>query len=386
MLAESCYRRYVNMVKFLICLVALLVTSQSYGAIGTITEQVNAAPTVTRKSQTLAGAKGTSMEMNDTVRTTQGKVGITFEDQTKVQVNENSKLVIDDFVYDAKKGSGKIALNMALGTVRYASGQIAKNNPQSVGINTPSATVSVRGTDFTATVDELGRSTFILLPSCPSDRNTRTVSDIESNCKVGEIIVESDAGQVILNQAFQATRVDSRSAPPSSPVILKLSEGAINNMLIVAPPKEMNQQAEKTNTRLEMKNSLDMDFLKEQGLANALDEQQKEMYQDKLARNFLDQNFLANILDILDSMMKAQLNLLNTTSNKLLPDYNALTGITVDIQEPKITLARDDGSNVMSVTVPTTQNTTMYFTQGAMDTIKNRVNSGGSTVITLIQR
>lgn len=374
------------MVKFVIGVVALLAISQSYAAIGTITEQVNAAPTVTRKTQNIVGTKGTGMEMNDTVRTTQGKVGITFEDQTKVQVNENSKLVIDDFVYDAKKGTGKLALNMALGTVRYASGQIAKNNPQSVGINTPSATVSVRGTDFTATVDELGRSTFILLPSCPSDRMTRTVSDIEANCKTGEIIVESDAGQVILNQAFQATRVDSRSAPPTPPVILKLSEGAINNMMIVAPPKEMNQQGEKTNTRLEMKNALDMDFLKEQGLANALDEQQKEVFQDKLARNFLDQNFLANILDILDSMMKAQLNVLNNTSNKLLPDYNALTGIVVDIQEPKITLSRDDGSNVMSVTVPTTQSTTMYFTQGAMDTIKNRVNSGGSTVITLIQR
>jgi hypothetical protein len=156
-------------------------------------------------------------------------------------------------------------------------------------------------------------------------------------------------------------------------------------MLIVAPPKELNKE-EKTTVKTEMKNSLDMDFLKEQGLANALDAQQKEMYQDKLARNFLDQNFLANILDILDSMMKAQLNLLNTTSNKLLPDYNALTGVVVDIQEPKITLSRDDGSNIMSVTVPTNQNTTMYFTQGAMDTIKNRVNSGGSTVITLIQR
>jgi hypothetical protein len=374
------------MFKFLIAVVALLVISESYAAIGTITEQVNAAPTVTRKSQNISGIKGTGMEMNDSVRTTQGKVGITFEDQTKVQVNENSKLVIDDFVYDPKKGSGKIALNMALGTVRYASGQIAKNNPQSVGINTPSATVSVRGTDFTATVDELGRSTFILLPSCPSDRNTRTVSDIETNCKVGEIIVESDAGQVILNQAFQATRVDSRGTPPSPPVILKLSEGAINNMLIVAPPKEMNQDQHKTNTKLEMKNALDMDFLKEQGLTNILDQQEKEIYQDKLARNFLDQNFLANILDIIDAMMKAQLNLLNITSNRLLPDYNALTGVTVDIQEPKITLARDDGSNVMSVTIPTNQNTTLYFTQGAMDTIKNRVNSGGSTVITLIQR
>ena len=372
----------------LILTIGLLSISEiSYSAIGTVTEQFNTPPSIQRKTQTLTGARGTGVEMNDTVRTVQGKVGITFEDNTKVQVNENSKLVIDDFVYDAKKGTGKLALNMAMGTVRYASGQIAKNNPQNVGINTPSATVSVRGTDFTATVDELGRSTFILLPSCPSDRMTRTINDIETNCKTGEIIVESDAGQVILNQPFQATRVDSRSTPPSPPAILKLSEGAINNMLIVAPPKEMNQQdQQKTNTRLEMKNALDMDFLKEQGLANALDEQQKEMYQDKLARNFLDQNFLANILDILDSMMKAQLNLLNTTSNKLLPDYNALTGITVDIQEPKITLARDDGSNVMSVTVPTTQNTTLYFTQGQMDTIKNRVNSGGSTVITLIQR
>ena len=371
----------------MLCVALLSIFTNSEAAIGTITEQFNAPPSIQRQKTTLTGAKGTGMEMQDTVRTTQGKVGITFDDQTKVQVNENSKLVIDDFVYDPKKGVGKLSLNMALGTVRYASGQIAKNNPQNVGINTPSATVSVRGTDFTATVDELGRSTFILLPSCPSDRNTRTINDIETNCKTGEIIVESDAGQVILNQPFQATRVDSRSSPPTPPVILKLSEGAINNMLIVAPPKEMNgQDQHKTNTRLEMKNALDMDFLKEQGLANALDQQEKEMYQDKLARNFLDQNFLANILDIIDSMMKAQLNLLNSTSNKLLPDYNALTGIVVDIQEPKITLSRDDGSNIMSVTVPTSQNTTMYMTQGSMDTIKNRVNSGGSTVITLIQK
>ena len=374
------------MFRISIAIIALLSMTQSYAGIGSITEQLNAPPSIQRKSQVLPGAKGTGVEMNDAIKTAQGKVGITFEDNTKVQVNENSKLVIDDFVYDPKKGTGKVALNMALGTVRYASGQIAKNNPQSVAVNTPSATVSVRGTDFTATVDELGRSTFILLPSCPNDRNTRTVQDIESVCKVGEIIVESDAGRVILNQPFQATRVDSRSAPPSPPTILKLSEGAINNMLIVAPPKEMNQQDQKPSVKLEMKNALDMDFLKEQGLANALDAQEKEMYQDKLARNFLDNSFLANILDIIDAQMKAQLNLLNTTSNRLLPDYIALTGITVDIQEPKITLARDDGSNVMSVTVPTAQNTTIYMTQGVMDTIKNRVNSGGSTIITLIQK
>ena len=372
--------------KLWVALLISLACVQSYAGIGSITEQLNAPPSIQRKSATLAGAKGTGVEMNDAIRTAQGKVGITFEDNTKVQVNENSKLVIDDFVYDPKKpAAGKLALNMAQGTVRYASGAIAKNNPQSVAVNTPAATIGVRGTDFTATVDELGRSTIILLPSCPSDRSTRTLNDIETNCKTGEITVESDAGQVVLNKPFQATRVDSRSAPPSPPTILKLSEGAITNMLIVAPPKEFDKE-DKTNTRLQMKSALDIDFLKETGLANALDAQQKEIFEDKLSRNFLDQNFLANILDILDSMMKAQLNLLNTTSNKLLPDYVALTGVTVAIDEPKLTLARDDGSNVMSVTVPTSQSSTIYMTQGAMDTIKNRVNNGGGTVITLIQR
>ena len=345
--------------------------------IGTITEQANSPASIQRAKTTLAGTKGTGVEMEDAVKTTQGKVGITFADDTRVQVNENSRLVIDDFVYDPKSKTGKVALNMAAGTVRYASGAIAHNSPNKVSINTPTATIAVRGTDFTATVDELGSSTIILLPSCPP--NYRSIDE----CRTGEIDVITDVGIVTLNIAFQATKVQSRSQPPPKPIILRLSEDAINNMLIVAPPKEFKE--DKTTIKTEMKTALDVDFLKETGLANALDAQQKEVYQDKLARNFLDQNFLANILDILDAQMKAQLNLLNTTSNRLLPDYQAITGITVDIQEPKITLARDDGSNVMSVTVPTAQNTTIYMTQGVLD-FKNRVNSGGSTVITLIQR
>ena len=368
---------------YLLPITILLSTSTlSYSAIGTVTEQLNAPPSIQRKSQTLTGAKGTGVEMADAIKTAQGKIGITFEDNTKVQVNENSKLVIDDFVYDPKSKSGKIGLNMALGTVRYASGQIAKNDPQKVAINTPSATVSVRGTDFTATVDEMGASTIILLPSCPNNRSTRNAKDIEADCVTGTIWVENDAGRVILNQPFQATKVESRSIMPTKPVVLSLSENAITNMLIVAPPKEMNKQEE---TRDRMRGALDIDFLKEQGLVNALDAQQKEVFQDTLSRNFLDTNFLANILDILDAQMKAQLNLLNTTSNRLLPDYVALTGIIANVDEPKVTLSRDDGSNYMSITTPTTQNSTIYMTQGAME-FKNRVNSGNGTVITMIQK
>jgi FecR protein len=367
-----------------LCVILVTFAHSATAAIGSITEQINNPPSIQRDKQTLTGAKGTSVEMNDAIRTQQGKVGITFDDNTKVQVTENSKLVIDDFVYDAKKGSGKLALNMALGTVRYASGAIAHSNPNSVAINTPSATIGVRGTDFTATVDELGQSTVILLPSCP-DKKNRSSQDVLTDCKTGTIVVESDAGQVILNQPFQATRVMNRSMSPTKPVILKLNESDINNMIIISPPRELTNKEDKTNTKLEMKSALDIDFLKEQGLVNALDEQQKEVFQDRLARNFLDQSFLANILDILDAQMKAQLNLLNTTSNRLLPDYVALSGITVDVQDPQVTLCRDDGSNRQCVTTRTTQNSTIYQTQGSLD-FKNRVNSGAGTTITLIQK
>ena len=316
--------------------------------------------------------------MADEVKTLRGKAGITFADNTQVQVNENSRLVIDEFVYDPKnKDAGKLALNMASGTVRYASGAIAKNNPAKVAINTPTATIAVRGTDFTATVDELGASTVILLPSCPP-----RWQDIERDCKTGAIDVITDAGVVTLTRPFQATKVDTRGTLPTKPVVLNLSPDAINNMLIVAPPRELKSDV--TTTRVSLKGALDVDFLKETGLTNALDLQQKEIFKDSLSTNLLNQDFLINVLDLINAQMAAQLNLLNTTSSGLLPDYSAITGIIASVDDNTVTLSRDDGSNIQSVTVPKNQNSTIYQTQGVLE-FKNRVNTGGTTVITLKQ-
>lgn len=365
----------------LILIIALLLVHNAIAGIGSITEQVNAPPAIQRASNTITGAKGTGVEMQDSIRTTRGKVGITFDDDTKVQINENSKLVIDDFVYDAKSSKGgKLAVKVALGTVRYASGQIAKNNPQAVAINTPSATISVRGTDFSATVDEVGASTVILLPSCPFGW-----IDVVRDCKTGEIEVTTDVASVILNKPFQATKVETRGMVPLKPVILNLSEDAINNMLIVNPPKQLRNNGEDDRKKILSQGALDIDFLKETGLVNILEEQQKEVFQDKLSKNFLDQDFLSNILDVLNAQLAAQLNLLNTTSNRLLPDWIPTSGVTVELDEPSITLGRDDGSSRMYVTVPTSQNTTIMMTQGSVE-IKNRVNGSGTTSITLIQK
>ena len=361
--------------------VLMLLYSVGYAAIGTITEQVNAPPSIVRKSATLAATKGSGVEADDNVRTTAGKVGITFTDNTRVQINENSKLVIDSFVFDPnnKKG-GKLAMKVAMGTVRYASGAVAHNNPDSVKLTTPTATIAVRGTDFTMTVDELGRSTIILLPSCP-----KGWIDIERDCKTGKIEVITDEGKVIMDKAFQATRVDSRESKPFKPTILNLSEDMINNLLLLSPPKELRESEEdKQRRRSEMKGALDVDFLKETGLASAFEKEDKEMYQDKLSRNFLDQDLLANVLDIINAQLAAQLDLLGKTKSGLLPDYVPTSGVVAEVDDLQVTLCREGSGDTQCITTPKNQNTTVTQTQGPIE-VKNRINSGGSTIINATQ-
>lgn len=368
------------MVILLVCLVNI--SQKSNAAIGIVTETTNTIPNIQRKKENLEGKKGTKVEMDDAVRTMQGKVGITFDDDTKVLVNENSRLVIDDFVYDpnSTKG-GKLAINVAHGTVRYASGQIAKNNPQSIAVNTPVATIGVRGTDFSATVDEFGRSTIVLLPSCPLGWR-----DVERDCKTGEISVTTDVGFVIMNKPFQATKVDSRDFKPRSPVILKLTEDQISNMLIINPPKELQEDKNaRTSVRL---GALDVDFLKAEGLNNAIDIAQAEVFKNKLSQNLLEQDFLVNLLDIVNAQLAAQsANVLKPISGapKLLPDYIPTSGVTVALDEPIVTLCRDDGGNKQCVTTPTRQNSVLTQIQGSVE-IRNRINSGGNTVINIVQK
>jgi hypothetical protein len=261
-------------------LLLLLLSTNSFAAIGKITEEKGLGEIQRKKSKIDAGLN-VGIESMDNISTGNGVVGITFQDDTKVRVTEHSKLTIDDFVYDPKsKGVGKLALKVALGTVRYASGNIAHENNKNVAINTPTATVAVRGTAFTMTVDEIGQSLIILLPNFDGS--------------VGEIEVLTSAGIVTLNKPFQATFTTNSETKPSKPAILNLSESMIDNMLIVKPPKEvLKQLIEETRTKdalsyseldknaLDIKvwvdpyasfDELDINKLNEDLLTNALDE------------------------------------------------------------------------------------------------------------------
>lgn len=204
-----------------------------YGVVGKLTE-VTGPTQVSRASTKIEGKVDVGIEIDDTIETLKSRVGITFEDGTRVQCTEFSKLVIDTFVYDPSSGKGKLAMKATMGTVRYASGLIAKNNKEEVKVKTPTASISVRGTDFSMTVDELGRSLVILLPSQPQFGPS----------VVGQITVSNGLGTVVLTKAYQATFVASSSVVPSSPVLLNFDdESKVNNMLLIDTPKNVTQAA-----------------------------------------------------------------------------------------------------------------------------------------------
>ena len=364
-------------------LLLLTISQNSDAAIGTITEQANSPALIQRQKTTVPGTKGTGVEMEDAINTKQGKVGIVFADETKVQVNENSRIVIDEFVYDPNsKDKGKLALNMASGTARYASGAIAKNNPSSVSINTPTAKIAVRGTDFTATVDELGASTVILLPSCP--RRDMLPDEIERLCKTGVIDVINDGGTVTLDQAFQATKVTARNVAPTKPITLKLNEDAINNMLIIAPPQEIRQrEREREGARDTAMLSLSQNFLQAVDLGSVLAAQNTQFYSNQLQRNYLDQEFLANVLQLMNEELAQQFgNLLAAPKNSVLPDYKKSSGVVAVVDDFSVQLCRGDASNNTScITAPRSQNSTVTIQQSGNVSITNRINQGNNTII-----
>lgn len=342
--------------------------------VGKVTEQTG--PTeIIRDKKSISSAVNTPVQMNDTVSTARARAQLTFEDNTTVKLTEHSKIIIDDFVYDPKKGAGKLGMKMALGTARYASGQIAKNNPQQVAIKTPTASIAVRGTDFSMTVDELGRSLVVLLPSCDN-----------KGCVTGAIEVRTYAGVVILDVPYQATLVNSAYAPPSEPVVVKLDQANINNLLIVSKPPEVKDDThagvKKERTALDF-NALDVDLLKFTKLdENALDKK------TALDRNDLDSDLLkfygtGNELDRQNSAF-----LSNELDNPILPNYstNRALGLQHYFNEDqsRVTLYRVTSHNA-TVTFDTNVNTTFNLNQSGQPLTQN-INRGGENIVNIIQK
>ena len=343
-------------------LLLLFLTNTAYAAVGTVEQNTGSAELVRSKDK-ISVQKNIGIEMNDDIRTGDGIVGIGFDDKTKVKIEKHSKLIIDDFVYDASKpNASKLGLKVTLGTVKYASGLIAKNNRQAVAISTPTARIGVLGTAFSMTVDEVGKSLVILLPNMDGT--------------VGEIVVESDVGQVILNQAYQATVVGATEVKPTPPVILDLNESQINNLLIVSKPKEIEEEDLQDSSNILDFNELDINLLDE----NTLDKD--ELVFTRLDFNLLDVDLLANILDVLNKKILSQTETFPT--NPIKPgSYEE--GNTQIIKDGEWIIFRNVDGRIAQVSVRENSQTQIHLNQAGSDVILHTQENASDSIIIINQ-
>jgi hypothetical protein len=323
----------------------LLIPSIGFGAIDDAGEigKFSGSGVLERGREIIDGGKGIGVQPMDTAVTAKGRMRIDFIDDTRVDITEHARLVIDDFVYDPNAGTGKLGLRATLGTVRYASGAIAKNNRRNVSIKTPSATIGVRGTDFVMVVDEIGGTMVTLLPSCSIDQLGKT------NCITGEISVESDTGIVIMNKAFQATIVKSRWTKPTKPLTLALDESDITNLLILRKKRPF---LEEDGVPLEkMTDFLDIDFLNFEGLdvdyltegikdiwLTEFDLRDSDYYLGELLHDMVEQLNQALMRRLMSELDSQNAEFFNFRTEGYDPD----TRITLNRQDPYWRLERDD--------------------------------------------
>ena len=328
---------------------------QSVANIGNITE-LNGTGRVVREvpkdlDKTFQASIDLDINSYDNVQTSNGRLGITFLDDSQVRLTEHSELIIDEFIYDPDPSKSKMALQFASGTARFITGKLATIDKENITINTPSATIGIRGTDFTVTVDELGRSLVILL---------RDNDGLPS----GEIVVATAMGEVVLNKPYQATTVSMFEAAPTKPVILDLTLELIDNMLIVSKPKE-NEVAGRQDGGSSSSNVLDIDYLDFDDLEQdylAGD----ELEFTELDINYLDVNFLEDLLNIIEDINE-------------LDNTNTLLKTDIDLKGTSFGFDQETQINTFS-----TDNLITFY-KALEDTVRLDLDKSGSYTVILIQ-
>ena len=253
---------------------------------------------ITRSGETIITELGLGVQQLDHVETANGRLLMKFLDDSVVRLTEHTEVTLTKYYYDPnKKADANMTMKFVSGTARFSTGRLGLVPKENIVIETPTATIGIRGTDFTTSVDELGRSLVILLPE--------SECTIDGDCSPsGEITVTNEGGVVTLTEAYQATMVSSISTIPTQPVILdNINLNMIDNMFIVSPPNEIEERENErsdgtgnTDNNILDFTDLDTDYLADDYLA------EDDLEFTELDIDLLDVEFLQDVLVALEKV------------------------------------------------------------------------------------
>lgn len=104
---------------------------------------------VVRQADTFVAQAGTTLRVADRLQAgPDSTAAIVFLDGTLLTLGSGADVQVRDYLFEPKRSQYGFSLFLSKGSAIYASGKIGKVSPDSVKIETPSATIGVRGTRF----------------------------------------------------------------------------------------------------------------------------------------------------------------------------------------------------------------------------------------------
>jgi hypothetical protein len=108
---------------------------------------------IVRQSQAQPAVQGARLYQSDVLRTGgDGKLGVVLKDDTLISLGPDTELVLDEFVFVPVEDRMSLTTKMIRGTAVFLSGTIGKLAPEKVKVDTPSASIGIRGTKFAVQV------------------------------------------------------------------------------------------------------------------------------------------------------------------------------------------------------------------------------------------
>ncbi|HET9334823.1 MAG TPA: FecR family protein [Sphingomicrobium sp.] len=135
-------------------LIALLAASPAHSEIARI-KQSSGTAAVVRGAQQLRPAPGLQLLAGDRLVTGKdGRMSLTFIDNTRFAVGPNSRISVSEFRYDRTRQRGAFVTQVDRGSLAVVSGKIAKSDRDAMKVRTPNTLLGVRGTKFIVEVPE----------------------------------------------------------------------------------------------------------------------------------------------------------------------------------------------------------------------------------------
>ncbi len=131
---------------WLLCSAAPLAASEPHVA---LVKGVTGGVSILQSGATRAAEAGTQLRVSDRIVTAPGATAsIVFRDGTMLTLGGGADVHVRDYVFEPRAGRYAFSLYMQQGAAIYESGKIGRLAPETVKVETPRATVGVRGTRF----------------------------------------------------------------------------------------------------------------------------------------------------------------------------------------------------------------------------------------------